>query len=53
MAQGPSNWLINSMWDAALVGIPFVVNQPYVQFHDGDPASGALSTSTRFCAGAT
>ena len=43
MAQGPSNWLINSMWDAALVGIPFVVNQPYVQFHDGDPASGAAA----------
>ncbi|GAS95452.1 Gp34 protein [Mycolicibacterium canariasense] len=43
MAIGPSNWLINSQWDAALTGIPFVVNQPYVQFHSADPGSGGTS----------
>jgi hypothetical protein len=43
MALGPSAWLINSMWDAALLGIPFVVNQPYVQFHNGDPGSGGTA----------
>lgn len=43
MALGPSAWLVNSMWDAALVGIPFVVNQPYVQFHTADPGSGGTA----------
>lgn len=43
MANGPSKWLINSMWDAALSGIPFVVNQVYVQFHSADPGSGGTS----------
>jgi len=43
MAPGPSVWLINSMWDAALMGIPFVVNQVYVQFHTADPGSGGTS----------
>lgn len=43
MATGPSKWLINSMWDAALTGIPFVISQPYVQFHSGDPGSGGTA----------
>ncbi len=29
------------MWDAVFLGIPFVINQPYVQFHSGDPGSGS------------
>lgn len=40
---GASAWTVNSMWDAALCGIPFVVNQPYVQFHSADPGSGGNS----------
>ncbi len=43
MALGPSVWLINSMWDAALTGIPFVINQVYVQFHSADPGSGGTA----------
>lgn len=43
MAVGPSNWLVDSMWDAALCGIPFVVNQVYVQFHSADPGSGGTA----------
>lgn len=43
MAAGPSKWLINSMWDAAFLGIPFVISQPYVQFHSGDPGSGGTA----------
>lgn len=43
MAPGPSNWLIDSMWDAALCGIPFVINQVYAQFHSGDPGSGGTA----------
>lgn len=43
MALGPSNWVIDSMWDAVFVGIPFVVNQVYVQFHSADPGSGGGS----------
>lgn len=43
MALGPSVWLINSMWDAALTGVPFVISQPYVQFHSGDPGSGGTA----------
>ena len=43
MPLGPSNWLINSMWDAAFLGIPFVINQVYVQFHSGDPGSGGTA----------
>lgn len=43
MAQGPSKWLINSMWDAVFLGIPFVINQVYAQFNSGDPGSGGTS----------
>lgn len=43
MAPGPSNWLIDSMWDAVFLGIPFVINQVYVQFHSADPGSGGTS----------
>lgn len=43
MANGPSKWLINSMWDAALSGIPFVINQVYAQFHSADPGSGGTA----------
>lgn len=43
MALGPSSWVINSMWDAVFTGIPFVVNQVYVQFHTADPGSGGGS----------
>lgn len=43
MALGPSDWTINSMWDAVFTGIPFVVNQVYVQFHTADPGSGGTS----------
>ena len=43
MALGPSDWTINSMWDAVFVGIPFVVNQVYVQFHTADPGTGGTS----------
>lgn len=43
MPVGPSKWLINSMWDAALTGVPFVINQVYVQFHSGDPGSGGAA----------
>jgi len=31
------------MWDAALTGVPFVISQPYVQFHSGDPGSGGTA----------
>ena len=40
MALGPSDWVVNSMWDAVFLGVPFVVNQVYVQFHSADPGSG-------------
>lgn len=43
MALGPSNWVINSMWDAAFGIQPFSVNQPYIQFHSADPGSGGGS----------
>ena len=43
MANGPSKWVINSMWDAVFLGIPFVINQVYVQFHSGDPGSGGAA----------
>ena len=43
MANGPSKWLINSMWDAVFLGIPFVINQVYVQFHSADPGSGGTA----------
>lgn len=43
MPAGPSNWLINSMWDAVFLGIPFVINQPYIKFNDGDPGSGGTA----------
>lgn len=43
MALGPSAWVVNSMWDAVFTGIPFVVNQVYVQFHTADPGSGGTS----------
>lgn len=43
MAPGPSKWVVNSMWDAVFLGIPFVINQVYVQFHSGDPGSGGAA----------
>lgn len=43
MSLGPSNWVVNSMWDAVFLGVPFVVNQVYVQFHSADPGSGGTS----------
>lgn len=43
MALGPSEWVVNSMWDAVFLGVPFVVNQVYVQFHSADPGSGGVS----------
>lgn len=43
MAIGPSDWVVNSMWDAVFTGIPFVVNQVYVQWHSGDPGSGGAA----------
>jgi len=43
MTLGASKWLINSMWDATFLGIPFVINQVYVQFHSGDPGSGGTA----------
>ncbi|MCV7434804.1 phage tail fiber protein [Mycolicibacterium bacteremicum] len=43
MALGPSNWVINQMWDAAFGIQPFYVNQPYIQWHSGDPGSGGNS----------
>lgn len=39
MAIGASGWVVNSMWDAAFGIQPFYVNQPYIQFHSGDPGS--------------
>ena len=43
MALGPSSWVINSMWDAVFVGLPFVVPQTYIQFHSADPGSGGAA----------
>lgn len=43
MATGPSKWLIDSLWDAVFLGTPFVISQPYVQFHSGDPGSGGTA----------
>lgn len=43
MAIGASDWVVNAMWDAVFVGIPFVVNQVYVGFHTADPGSGGAS----------
>lgn len=43
MAIGASDWVVNAMWDAVFVGIPFVVNQVYVGFHTADPGSGGTS----------
>jgi len=40
MAVGASSWVVDSMWDAVFCGIPFVINQVYVQFHSADPGSG-------------
>lgn len=43
MAPGPSKWLIDSVWDAVFLGVPFVINQVYVQFHSADPGSGGTA----------
>ncbi|MFC6130250.1 hypothetical protein ACFP2H_28035, partial [Mycolicibacterium llatzerense] len=43
MPAGPSKWLVNSLWDAVFLGTPFVISQPYVQFHSGDPGSGGTA----------
>lgn len=43
MAIGPSAFLVNSWLKATFCGQPFVVAQPYLQPHDGDPGSGGLS----------
>lgn len=40
---GPSNWLVNSIWDAVFLGVPFVINQVYVQFHSASPGVGGTS----------
>lgn len=45
MALGPSSWVINAMWDAVFVGIPFVVNQVYIELHTGDPGSGGTANT--------
>ena len=45
MAIGPSIWVVNSMWDAVFLGIPFVVNQVYVDFHTADPGTGGTSNT--------
>lgn len=43
MTLGASKWLIDSMWDAAFLGVPFVINQVYGQFHSADPGSGGTA----------
>lgn len=43
MAIGPSAFLVNSWLKATFCGQPFVVPQPYLQPHSGDPGTGGLS----------
>lgn len=43
MAIGPSAHTVNAWLKATFCGQPFVVPQPYLQPHSGDPGSGGLS----------